>query len=74
MNTLAGFKLYGKNPNKANTMIMQKIPIAGASNTKLIIAYIAKPIIDRPVAKPSSPSVKFTAFENPTCQKMIKIT
>ena len=32
------------------------------------MAYIVKPMIDNPVAKPSKPSVKFTAFENPTCQ------
>ena len=32
------------------------------------MAYIVKPMIDSPVAKPSKPSVKFTAFENPTCQ------
>ena len=41
---------------------------------KLIIAYIVNPIIDKPVANPSNPSVKLTAFENPTCQKTIKIT
>ena len=31
---------------------------------KLIIAYIVNPIIDKPVANPSNPSVKLTAFEN----------
>ena len=30
---------------------------------KLIIAYIVNPIIDKPVANPSNPSVKLTAFE-----------
>ena len=40
---------------------------------KLIIAYIVNPIIDKPVANPSNPSVKLTAFENQLA-KTIKIT
>ncbi len=53
--------------------MIQNVPIAGESITKLIMAYIVNPMIDKPVAKPSKPSVKLTAFENPTCQKTMKI-
>src|ERR1700726_928041 len=81
MNISAGCALYQRNPNDAPTSEPQKITRSPAAGIFWISKYSAyRALLERyvstvnaaeetsthPIARPSSPSVRFTAFEQPT--------
>src|SRR6185436_11182667 len=81
MNTFAGWQLNHRNPKPAPIIAAQKTVNSPAPTTCGICKYSAAlawpdkyvsttntnaTISVQPIAKPSSPSVKFTAFELPT--------
>ena len=70
INTLAGFELYTRKPIILPISIKQKIPISLLPSIHQLPIAIKpkakKAIADNPPAKPSNPSVKLTALEDPT--------
>ena len=68
INILAGFLLNNKNPIKAPTNTKQNTKIGKLFSLYANKANVLVVIIVTLVAKPSNPSVKFTALENPVCQ------
>ena len=67
INTFAGLELNARNPSKHPTSTKQKTAISPvpviALEFALIKANVKNAISERPPARPSSPSVIFTAFE-----------
>ena len=88
MNTCAGCELYHKNPNPAPTNAAQKIvatsPLTGrwkmfrySAICPWLVMYPSTPNVPatnsvQPIAKPSMPSVKLTAFDVPTITSVAK--
>ena len=68
INILAGFLLNNKNPIKAPTNTKQNTKTGKLFSLYANKANVLVVIIVTLVAKPSNPSVKFTALENPVCQ------
>ena len=66
INILAGCVLYIRNPIKLPTSIKLNIPISSNPTINDIKLKAINAIADNPPAKPSNPSVKFTAFDAPT--------
>ena len=58
--------MYIKNPIKHPTSTKQKIPISSKPTDNEMSAKAINAIADNPPAKPSKPSVKFTALLAPT--------
>jgi len=71
---LAGWKLYGKKPIKAATRVNIRIGtyvLVTVKKKKPVIALVVRAIIETPVAKPSRPSRRFTAFVMATIQIIV---
>ena len=70
INTLAGCELYTRNPTKAPTNTKQNTAISSFPAVQTepheIIPKAKKAIAERPPARPSKPSVMFTALLLPT--------
>ena len=73
INTFAGRELNARNPSKLPTSTKQNTAISDvpsiAGEFALIRANVKNAIIDSPPARPSSPSVIFTALELATNMK-----
>ena len=62
INTLAGWKLYLKNPKHDPKTVSKRIPISEYPLLKAIIDNPSNIILETHPFKPSTPSVKFTAL------------
>ena len=72
INVLAGLKLYGKNPHKEpHSAVIKIIDINAEPLSENTIKREMQEIIAIPVDNPSSPSIRFIAFVNPTIQIIV---
>jgi len=71
MKTLAGLKLRNRKPMRLPSMASMNTATTGCPTEKAKAASTAQVIREMPAAKPSSPSMRFTALVIPTIQSMV---
>ena len=71
MNILAGLKLYGMKPRHAPTSAARITATFGSATNIATTSIVSELIVDTPTASPSSPSIRLTAFVQPTIQRRV---
>ena len=74
MKILAGLKLYGMNPRHAPVSAARMTATLGSATNIATTSIVSELMVDTPTASPSSPSIRLTAFVQPTIHSRVKGT
>ena len=71
MNIFAGFLLYGMKPRHAPVSAARMMDTTGSETNSDTMSIVIELIADTPTASPSSPSIRLTAFVQPTIHSIV---